>query len=140
MRVTDVFAGTDERIDEHLWSQFEAEPVARVDSGRRGGDLVVEVELAPGVDPRRVRVRHEGDTLVLVRSADRAPLYRVVLDAPVGRASLRRTPRGLTVTAPLAGPAPTAVRPGLSPRLARTSRLRTALAGFAARLRAAFTR
>ncbi|MFE1169197.1 hypothetical protein [Nocardiopsis sp. NPDC058789] len=139
MRVTDVFAGTDERIDEHLWAQFEAEPVARVDSGRFGGDLVVEVELAPGVDPRGVVVLREGDTLVLARSADRAPLCRVDLDAPIGRPTLRRGTGGLTVTAPLTAPAPVAVLPGLRP-VSRSTGVRAALARLAARLRAPFTR
>lgn len=133
MRVTDVFAG----VDEALWAQLAAEPVARVDSGRSGGGLVVHVELAPGIDPGRVLVRKEGDALVLVRSTDRSVLYRMVLDAPVGRPFLRRTPHGLTVTAPLAEPAPVAVRPGLR-AVPRTSRLRSALARFADRVRGLF--
>ncbi|MEU3016956.1 hypothetical protein ABZ635_06105 [Nocardiopsis sp. NPDC007018] len=139
MRGTDVFAGTGEWIDEHLWAQFAAEPVVRVDSGRSGGHLVVEVELAPGTDPRQVRVLHEEGALVLVRSADHAPLHRVALDTGVGRPALRRTPRGLTVTAPLIGPAPVTVRPGLRPA-ARSLRPLRALARFAARVRSLFER
>ncbi|WP_017587052.1 hypothetical protein [Nocardiopsis ganjiahuensis] len=133
MRVTDVFEG----VDEALWAQLAAEPVARVDSGRSGGDLVVHVELAPGIDPGRVLVLQEGDSLVLVRSTDRSVLYRIPLDAPVGRPFLRRAPHGLTVTAPLAGPAPVAVRPGLR-AVPRASRLRSALTRFADRVRGLF--
>lgn len=134
MRVTDVFADADEA----LWSQLVAEPVIRVDSGRSGGSLVVDVELAPGVEPRHVLVLREENTLVLVRSTDRAVLHRVALDAPVGRPSPRRTPHGLTVTAPLTEPAPVAIHPGLRP-VSRTSRLRAALARLTGRLRGLFT-
>ena len=135
MRVTDVFEG----IDEALWGQLAADPVTRVDSGRSGGDLVVRVELAPEVDPRRVLVLQEAGGLVLLRSTDRAVLCRIALPASVGRPSLRRSARGLTVTAPLSGPAPVAVSPGLRPR-SGAGRLRSALARFTGRVRALFSR
>ena len=80
MRVTDVFEGADEA----LWTQLTAEPVTRVDSGRREGNLVVQIELAPLVDPWQILVLQQGDTLVLVRSTDRAVLYRLPLQALVG--------------------------------------------------------
>jgi hypothetical protein len=137
MRVTDVFEGARTGVDEALWSQLAAAPVTRVDSGREGGGLVVDVELAPGIDPRRVLVLHEADALVLLRSTDRAVLCRIALPAPVGRPSLRRSARGLTVTAPLSGPVPVAVGPGLRP-MPRTRRLHTALARFTGRVRALF--
>ncbi|MGW5876023.1 hypothetical protein ACWFMI_05625 [Nocardiopsis terrae] len=130
MRVTDVF----DRAEEALWAQLAAEPVVRIDSGRRDGDLVVGVELGPVVDPREVLVLREADALVFVRDADRSVLCRVALEAPVGRPSLRRTPSGLTVVAPLVGPVPVVVRPGLR-RTSRASRLRSALARFADRFR-----
>lgn len=137
MRIMDVFEGIDEWADEALRSQLAADPVARVDSGRSEGSLVVDVELIPGVDPGQVLVLHEGNGLVLVRSTDRAVLYRVALDAAVGRPSLRRTQYGLTVTAPLDEPAPVAVRPGLRP-VSRMSRLRAALARLTGRARGLF--
>ena len=133
MRVADVFGG----VDETLWAQLTADPVARVDSGRREGDLVIEVELAPLVDPWQVLVLQEREALVLVRSTDRAVLHRLTLQAPVGRLSLHRTPTGLCVTAPLAGPAPVAIRPGVHPAR-RTGRLRAALGRFTERVRASF--
>ncbi len=134
MRVTDTRAG----FDEALWAQLAAEPVARVDSGHSRGELVVDVELTPGVDPRQVHVRREGDAFVLVRGSDQAVLYRMALDTPVGRPSLRRTPNGLVITAPLAGTAPVVVRPGLRP-VGWTSRVRAALARFTDRFRRRLT-
>lgn len=136
MRVTDTFNTS---ADEALWNQLTADPVTRVDSGRRGGHLVIDVDLAPLVDPRQVAVRQEEDTLVLVRSTDRAVLYRMPLHTPVGRPTLRRTSTGLSVTAPLTGPAlPIAVRPGLRPA-GRIRRLRAALGRAVDRLRSLFT-
>lgn len=135
MRATDVFEG----VDEALWAQLAASPVARIDSGRREGNLVIDVELAPSIDPRQVLVLHEGSALALVRSTDRAVLYRMALQAPVEGLSLRRTPTGLAVTAPLAGPAPVAVRPGVRP-VGRFARLRAALGRAVERLRALFTK
>ncbi|HIY42720.1 MAG TPA: hypothetical protein H9836_16555 [Candidatus Nocardiopsis merdipullorum] len=133
MRVTDVFEGADEA----LWTQLTAEPVTRVDSGRREGNLVVQIELAPLVDPWQILVLQQEDTLVLVRSTDRAVLYRLPLQALVGPLRLHRTPTGLTVTAPLAGPTPVAIRPGVRP--ARPAgRLRAAFGRFAERFRALF--
>ncbi|GAA1457191.1 hypothetical protein NE857_12750 [Nocardiopsis exhalans] len=139
MRVTDVFEGVHPGFEEALWSRLPVDPVVRVDSGRSGGDLVVDVELAPGVDPRQVLVLHESGALVLLRSTDRAVLCRIALSAPVGRPSLRRTAHGLTVTAPLAGPAPVAVSPGLR-QVSRAGRLRTALGGLVARVRGLLAR
>jgi hypothetical protein len=135
MRVTDVFEG----IDEALWGQLAADPVTRVDSGRSGGDLVVDVELAPGVDPRRVLALQQADALVLLRRTDRAVLCRIALAAPGGRPSLRHTAHGLTVTAPLAGPAPVAVSPGLR-QVSRPGRPRTALGCLVDRVRGLFAR
>ena len=133
MRTTGVFGG----VDEALWAQLTAEPVTRIDTGRHEGKLVVEVELTPLVDPWQVLVLQERNTLVLVRSTDRAVLHRMTLQAPMGRLSLRRTPTGLSVTAPLAGPTPVTVRPGVRPAR-RPGRLRAARGRFAERIRALF--
>src|SRR5699024_1659380 len=131
MRVTDVFEGADEA----LWTQLTAEPVTRVDIGRREGNLVVQIELAPLVDPWQILVLQQEDTLVLVRSTDRAVLYRLPLQALVGPLRLHRTPTGLTVTAPLAGPTPLPVHLEVLP--ARPpGRLRAAFRPSAERVRA----
>lgn len=115
MRVTDVFEG----VEHTLWAQLAVDPVARVDSGRRGTDLVVEVELAPGVDPGGILVLREERALTLVNAADRAVLHRIPLDAAVGRPQRRDLPGGLLLSAPLAGPAPVAVAPGVRPPVGR---------------------
>ncbi|GAB3703236.1 hypothetical protein [Nocardiopsis oceani] len=143
MRVSEVFdgvgAGFAPGFGEALWAQLSADPVARVDAGRRGGNLVIDIEFALGVDPRQVAVRHEDAELVLVHTVDHEVLYRLPLDAPVVRPSVRRGPNGLSVTAPLAGPAPVPVSPGLR-TASRTRRLRAALAAFGDRVRSLLSR
>lgn len=143
MRVSEVFdgvgAGFAPGYGETLWAQLSADPVARVDVGRRGGNLVIDIEFALGVDPRQAAVRHEDAELVLVHTVDHEVLCRLPLDAPVGRPSVRRGPNGLSVTAPFAGPAPVPVSPGLRP-LSRTRRLRAALSAFGERARSLLTR
>ncbi|MBR8740192.1 hypothetical protein [Nocardiopsis sp. MG754419] len=133
MHVTDVFA----EAQETLWARLTANPVIRVDSGRRGADLVFEVELAPGVDPHEILVLHEERALVLVRAADRSVLHRIPLDTPVGRPVRWDHPSGLLVTARPSGPAPVALTPALRPP-SRTARLRAALARCGDRLRGLF--
>lgn len=128
MRVTDVFEGAEYA----LWAQLAVDPVVRVDSGRRGADLVVEVELAPGVDPGGILVLREERALTLVNASDRAVLCRIPLDAAVGRPVRRDLPGGLLLIAPLAGPAPVSVAPGVRPPVGR---LRAALSRLYDRLR-----
>ena len=130
MRVTDVFEG----FEHALWAQLAVDPVVRVDSGRRGADLVVEVELAPGVDPGGIHVLREERALTLVNVSDRAVLHRIPLDAAVGRPVRRHLPSGLLLTAPLVGPAPVSVTPGVRPPAGRSrvapARLCDRLRGF----------
>lgn len=130
MRVTDVFEG----FEHALWAQLAVEPVARVDSGRRGADLVVEVDLAPGVDPGGILVLREERALTLVNASDRAVLHRIPLDAAVGRPVRRDLPGGLLLTAPLVGPAPVSVAAGVRPPVggsrAALARLYDHLRGF----------
>ncbi|HJE58666.1 MAG TPA: hypothetical protein K8V84_09170 [Nocardiopsis listeri] len=131
MRVTDVFEG----VEYTLWAQLAVGPVARVDSGRRGADLVVEVELTPGVDPGEILVLREERTLTLVNAFDRAVLHRIPLDTAVGRPVRRDLPGRLLLTAPLAGPAPVWVTPGVR---SRAGRLRAALTRLYDRFRGLF--
>lgn len=133
MRTADVFEG----FDQSLWSRLVTEPVVRVDSGRRGADLVVEVELAPGVDPRGILVLREERTLALVWADGRAVLRRIPLGAAVGRPTLRFGPGRLLVSAPLVGPTPVSIEPALRPR-ARMERLRAALGRLGDRIRSLF--
>ncbi|WP_017604363.1 hypothetical protein [Nocardiopsis alkaliphila] len=133
MRTADVFEG----FDQTLWSRLVAEPVVRVDSGRRGADLVIEVELAPGVDPRGILVLREERALVLVWADDRAVLRRIPLDASVGRPTPRSASGRLLVSAPLVGPAPVSIEPALRSRT-RLERLRAALGRLGARIRSLF--
>lgn len=133
MRTADVFEG----FDQALWSRLVAEPVVRVDSGRRGADLVIEVELAPGVDPRGILVLREERALVLVWADDRAVLRRIPLDASVGRPTPRSASGRLLVSAPLVGPAPVSIEPALRSRT-RLERLRAALGRLGDRIRSLF--
>lgn len=133
MRTTDVFEG----FDEALWSQLVTEPVVRVDSGRRGADLVVEIELAPGVDPRGILVLREDHTLTLVWADGRAVLHRIPLEATVGRPTLRFGSGRLLVSAPLPGPTPVSIEPALRSRT-RMERLRAAVGRLADRIRSLF--
>lgn len=134
MRVADVF----EEFDQTLWPGIVTDPVVRVDSGRRGGDLVVALELAPEVDSREILVLREERALVLVWADDRAVLRRIPLEVLVGRPTLRVDAGRLLITAPLSGPAPVSITPSLRPRT-RVERLRAALGRLGGRIRGFFS-
>lgn len=134
MRVTDVF----EEFDQTLWPGIVTDPVVRIDNGRRGGDLVVALELAPGVDPRGLLVLREERALALAWADDRAVLRRIPLGVSVGRPTLRVDAGRLLITAPLPGPAPVSITPSLRPRT-RVERLRAALGRLSDRVRGFFS-
>ncbi|MFW5418894.1 hypothetical protein J0910_19960 [Nocardiopsis sp. CNT-189] len=115
-----------------------AGPVLRTDRSREGGRVAVRVLLAPGVDARELLIGRVGDTVLLSRPHGDRPLHRISFGAPVDAARLTVEPRAgeIVLSAPVPGPAPVAVRPGLAPRT-RLSRLRGTWRGLLGRFTAA---
>ncbi|GAA1071688.1 hypothetical protein GCM10009605_03350 [Nocardiopsis composta] len=116
-----------------------AGPVLRIDRSREGGRIAVRVLLHPGVDPRELLISRVDETVLLSHPRGDRPLRRISFGAPVdaARLTVELGAGEIVLSAPAAGPAPLAVRPGVAPQ-SRLRRLRGRWRGLLDRLTAAW--